>query len=260
MHVEVDTGMGRQGLPPGPELAALLQQIAERGLMLGGVYTHFCSSEEAASALTQLQEARFEHAVEQVREAGLRPAWVHAGNTSTIDNPAPPAGWLARLAASVGARADGAFRPGALRLCTADCGRGRAACAPRARARDDLACTCALAVRELAAGETVGYNATYTAAAPMRVALLPVGYADGLRRELSSTNAKAGGWVMLHGRRAPILGRVSMNLTVVDVTAIAQVEPGDEAVLLGPGITADDHARLAGTIAYEILCGIHPCG
>ena len=117
-----------------------------------------------------------------------------------------------------------------------------------------------LAVNTLAPGETVGYNATFTAQTEMRVAVLPVGYADGLRRELSSTNHKPGGWVILHGRRARILGRVSMNLTVVDVTHIASVRPGDHAVILGEGVTADDHARLAHTISYEILCGVHPCG
>ena len=90
----------------------------------------------------------------------------------------------------------------------------------------------------------------------MRLALVAAGYADGLRRELSSTNAKAGGWVMVHGQRAPIVGRVSMNLTSVDVTGIDGVRLGDDAVLLGDGITADDHARIAGTIAYEILCGV----
>ena len=65
---------------------------------------------------------------------------------------------------------------------------------------------------------------------------------------------------MLRGKRAPILGRISMNLTVVDVTDAGDLQAGDEVVLLGAGITADDHARLAGTIAYEILCGIHSCG
>jgi alanine racemase len=65
---------------------------------------------------------------------------------------------------------------------------------------------------------------------------------------------------MLRGHRVPILGRISMNLTVVDVTGTPAVRAGDEVVILGPGITADDHARLASTIAYEILCGIHPCG
>ena len=89
----------------------------------------------------------------------------------------------------------------------------------------------------------------------MRVALLPAGYADGLRRELSGPQ----GWVMVGGCRANILGRISMNLTVVEVTGTA-CAAGDEAILLGPGISADDHAALAGTIAYEILCGLHPCG
>ena len=113
-----------------------------------------------------------------------------------------------------------------------------------------------IGLRDLAPGETVGYNATFTAAAPMRVALLPAGYADGLRRELSSATTRPGGWVMLHGQRAPILGRISMNLTTIDVTRIPQVALGDEATLLGPGVTAEDHARLAHTIPYEILCGL----
>jgi alanine racemase len=90
----------------------------------------------------------------------------------------------------------------------------------------------------------------------MRLALLAVGYSDGLRRSLSSTNEKAGGWVMIGGQRAAIVGRVSMNLTMVDVTGIEGVEVGDEVVLLGDGVTADDHARLAGTISYEVLCGV----
>jgi len=111
-------------------------------------------------------------------------------------------------------------------------------------------------VRDVAAGDTVGYNAMFTAPGPMRLALLPVGYADGLRRELGSTNARPGGWVMIGGERAAIVGRVSMNLTMVDVTRFEGVRVGDEVVVLGDGVTADDHARVAGTISYEILCGV----
>jgi alanine racemase len=113
-----------------------------------------------------------------------------------------------------------------------------------------------IGVREVAAGDTVGYNAIFTATHPMRLALLPVGYADGLRRELSGSDSTQGGWAMVRGQRARIVGRVSMNLTIVDVTEIAGVAVGDEAVLLGDGVTADDHARLAHTIAYEIVCGM----
>jgi alanine racemase len=111
-------------------------------------------------------------------------------------------------------------------------------------------------VREMQAGDCIGYNSLFVAPRPMRLALLPVGYADGLRRSLTSTNTRAGGWVMLRGERAPIIGRVSMNLTMVDVSAIDGASVGEEVILLGDGVTADDHARLAGTISYEVLCGV----
>jgi alanine racemase len=113
-----------------------------------------------------------------------------------------------------------------------------------------------IGLRAVQAGATVGYNATFTARRPMRLALLPIGYADGLRRELSGSDARLGGWGMVQGQRAAIIGRVSMNLTVVDVTEIHGVSVGDEVVVLGDGITADDHARLAHTISYEIVCGV----
>jgi alanine racemase len=94
----------------------------------------------------------------------------------------------------------------------------------------------------------------------MRLALLPIGYADGLPRELSASNTQPGGWAIVHGQRAPIVGRVSMNLTLLDVTAIPGVNVGDEVILLGDDVTADDHARVARTIPYEILCGLRSPG
>ncbi len=258
VHVEVDTGMSRQGVQPGADLAAFLVQIQAAGLVLDGIFTHFCSSEEADSSLTREQQVRFERAVAQVAEAGLRPRWVHAGNSSTLDNPAKPTTWLATLAASINAR--GMVRAGIALYGFCLPIEGEAAAQVQAALEPVLTWKArVLAVRSLVPGDTVGYNATFTADQAMRVALLPVGYADGLRRELSSTNARAGGWAMLRGQRAPILGRVSMNLTVVDVSHIAEVQPGDVAIILGLGICAADHARLAGTIVYEILCGLHPC-
>ncbi|MEO7029791.1 MAG: alanine racemase C-terminal domain-containing protein, partial [Acidobacteriaceae bacterium] len=111
-----------------------------------------------------------------------------------------------------------------------------------------------LGVREIEAGVSVGYGATFVAERKMRLALLPVGYSDGFRRAASS--GVGNGWVLLHGKRAAVVGRVSMNLTVVDVSGIEGVEEGAEVVLLGEGVSADDHARWAETISYEILCGI----
>ena len=259
VHVEVDTGMGRQGVLPGAALDGLLGQARERGLAVDGVFTHFCSSEVAGSELTQRQERLFEAAVAQVVAAGLRPAWVHAGNTSTVDNPAQSWPWLVDLAATVGARAMVRTGLALYGYCLPIEGGGPTQV--HAALRPVMTWKAAvLAVRELAVGETVGYNATFTAKRPMRVALLGVGYADGLRRELSSDGERLRGWVMLQGQRAGIVGRISMNLTVVDVTGIDGVEAGDAAVVLGEGVTAEDHARLAGTIAYEIVCGVHPCG
>ncbi len=254
LHVEIDTGMARQGARPGQELTHLLDAL--RGtpqLKLDGVLTHFASAEVAGSELTRRQQQRFEQAVEQFRTAAHRPAWLHAGNTSTLDE-ARLLPWLAAQANAVGARLlarTGLALYGYALPLEGGSPQLATALTPVGTWRSRV-----VALRDLAPGETVGYNATFTATKPMRAALLPVGYADGLRRELSGTAAQPGGWVMLRGQRALILGRVSMNLTTVDVTAIPAVSLGDEATLLGPGVTAEDHARLAHTISYEILCGL----
>jgi alanine racemase len=113
---------------------------------------------------------------------------------------------------------------------------------------------CLLGVRDVEAGTAVGYGATFVAKRKMRLALLGAGYADGFRREASS--GLGDGWVMIAGKRAAVVGRVSMNLTVVDVTEIEGAVEGVEAVLLGEGVSAEDHALWAGTIPYEILCGV----
>ena len=256
VHLEVDTGMARQGVRAEDLPGVLAWLVAQKDLVLDGVMTHFASAEVAGSELTRLQRERFERAVRLVAEAGFEPKWVHAGNSSTVDNDEAEGSlcWLRELAGSVDARA-------MVRAGIALYGYCLPIAGARGLVRDGLRPvmtwkTRVMDVRDVRAGDTVGYNATFVAKQPMRIALLPVGYSDGLRRELSATNESAGGWVMMRGQRAAILGRVSMNLTVVDVTGIPGARVGDEAVLLGDGVTADDHARLAGTISYEILCGV----
>jgi alanine racemase len=264
VHVEVDTGMARQGVHPGAELEDLLAEIEAAELPLDGLLTHFCAAEAAHSELTQTQQRRFESAIAQVRRQGLAPKWVHAGSSSTVDNPAQSSPWLVDLANSVDARAMVRCGIALYGYCSPITGADAASVPSKLRPALQPVMTWktrVLSLRDLAAGETVGYNATFTAPTPMRLAMLPVGYADGLRRELSSSDARPGGWVILRTRdgsaqRAPIVGRVSMNLTMVDITAIPGVRVGDEVVLLGDGITADDHARLAATIPYEILCAV----
>jgi alanine racemase len=271
VHLEIDTGMARQGVTPGDQLETVLRWLTEqKSLQLDGVMTHFASTEVAVSRQTLEQRGRFEQAIKAVAAAGLRPAWIHAGSSSTIDNLGTDENlpWLRRLASSVKARSIvragialyGYCLPVSPPINDADFATDDGGFA-QSQVREELQPvmswkTRVIGLRDVQPGDTVGYNAIFTAQRPMRLALLPIGYADGLRRELSGSNSQPGGWVMVHGRRAAIVGRVSMNLTVVDVTEIPNVAPGDEVVVLGDGITADDHAALARTIPYEIVCGV----
>jgi alanine racemase len=263
VHLEIDTGMARQGITPGEQLHTLLHWLKRQPLLrLDGILTHFASSEVAGSPQTLSQRKQFEDALAAVAEAGLRPAWVHAGSSSTLDNPNTEDNlpWLRTLATNAGAQS--MVRPGiALYGYCLPIEQTSATDEPQAKVQCKLKPlmtwkTRILSLRDVQTGDAIGYNSTFRAERPMRLALLPVGYADGLRRELSGSNARPGGWVMLKRQRAAIIGRVSMNLTVVDVTEIPGVSTGDEVVILGDGITADDHARLAHTISYEIVCGV----
>lgn len=255
VHLEVDTGMARQGAAPGEALAEVLQELRlSRRVHCEGVFSHLSSSEVVESAETARQQARFEEALRQVSGAGLHPGWIHLGNSSSGDEGAPVR-WMRQHAAGTKPM----WRPGlalygyALPIAGAigcDAGLLRARLQPVATWK-----TRVIGLREIAAGDTVGYGATFVAEQSMQLALLPVGYADGFRREASS--GVGDGWVLIAGQRAPVVGRVSMNLTVVDVTAVAApVREEDEVVLLGEGVTAEDHARWCGTISYEILCGM----
>ena len=214
---------------------------------------HFSSAEVRGAAVTALERERFEVALEQIAERGLRHEWVHAGNSSTIDE-GGSLPWLGEVARRAGARPlvrSGLALYGYCLPVEGGPSAVREGLQPALTWKSRIA-----AISDVPAGATVGYNASFVASGPMRLALLPIGYADGLRRELSSTSDRPGGWVMVEGQRAPIAGRISMNLTTVDVSGIAGAEAGSEVTVLGEGVSADDHARLAGTIAYEILCGL----
>jgi len=235
----------------------------ESGIRVDGVMTHFASSEVTGSLQTATQRGRFKRAIQIFEGMGFRPGWVHAGNSSTIDNEGVRnVAWLQGVAGIVGARSMVRAGIALYGYCLPIEGEGlsevRQGLQPAMTWK-----TRVIGVREVEAGETVGYNGIFLAERPMRLALLPVGYADGVRRELSASNARDGGWAMVRGQRAPIVGRVSMNLTIVDVSGIEGAGLGDEVVVLGDGVTAEDHARLAGTIAYEIVCGVrvgYRCG
>ncbi len=263
VHLEIDTGMSRQGAAPGQELAKVLERLAaSRWVSCEGVMSHLACAEAgvgtSGSAVTATQRKRFGAALEQVMAAGIRPELVHLGNTSAVDEGSTMK-WIRDTAKKIEARAmvrtglalygDALELEGPQKVGAGPTGALRSRLKPALTWK-----TRVVGLREIAAGTNVGYGATFTAKAPMRLALLPVGYADGLRREASS--GVGDGWVVIAGKRAAVVGRVSMNLTVVDVTALLKIAMGDEVVLLGDGVTADDHAVWCGTIPYEILCGI----
>lgn len=253
VHLEIDTGMSRQGVRLA-ELPGLLDKLQGLpSLHLDGVMTHFHSPEVLDCAATEQQITQFVTAIDTIAARGLHPRWIHSGNSATLLNSG--AAGLIAIAKKYGAQA--MLRPGLALYGYEPRFTDGAKPASAAELKPVLAWKSRVAsLRTIEPGETAGYCATFRATRPTRLALLAVGYADGLNRLLSNRGA-----VLLRGRRAPIAGRISMDLTIIDVTDIPDVEIGDEAVLIGiegaKEITAYDHADIAGTIPYEILCNIN---
>jgi alanine racemase len=253
VHLEIDTGMARQGVRLA-DLPALLEQLrGAEALSLEGVMTHFHSPEFLDGTATAAQIARLDMAVEMIAAAGFRPSLIHAGNSAIVlaKNGARS---IAELAAKYGASA--MLRPGLSLYGYPPRFSGEGASAEAHELQPVLEWkTRVVSLRTIEPGESAGYCATFRAERPSRLALLPLGYADGMNRLLSNR-----GEVLVRGQRAPIAGRISMDLTIVDVTDIRAVEIGDEVVLIGEQgteqISAYDFADLAGTIPYEVLCNI----
>lgn len=225
--VHIDTGMSRLGLGD-CELAVLQQDHARlAGIELRYLLTHLISSEVANDPLNTHQRERFATAC-----AGLPPAPRSFANSSGIFLGAC---WGSDLA-----------RPGAALY-----GINPTPDAPNPMRPVARLCARVLAVRDIAAGASVGYNATWRAVRPSRIATAAIGYADGLHRTLSNT-AKA----FFDGKPVPLVGRVSMDLTTFDVTDAPGVVPGAWLEIMGPSQTPDDLAAAAGTNGYEVLTSL----
>ena len=254
VHLEIDTGMARQGVRV-MDAPALLGRFQDGScLRLEGVMTHFCAPEMMSSVRPNPQLAGLESALQLMVDRGLRPEWLHAGNSSTVIA-GPDREILLEMSARMGARL--MLRPGLalygyLDRLTLD---GLSWEQEPGFARVLAWKTQVTSLRTLQVGETVGYGRTFVAERETRLALLPVGYADGYNRLLSNR-----GYVIVRGQRAPIAGRVSMDQTVVDVTEIPGVAIGDQVMLLGSqgtrSIDAWDLADLAETVPWEVLCAI----
>jgi len=257
VHLELDTGMSRQGVGV-KELEATLDRLgrADSPLRVGGLMSHLYAADESDGEADREQLAELERMVGQVLAGGLKPDWLHVGNSAAVLAGEVPLALL-ELCGRYGLRA--MARPGlALYGLAPEFAPEEPAIVAKLRGKLQRVLewkTRVVSVRSIEAGRVVGYNGTFVATEPMRLALLAVGYADGLNRALSNR-----GSVLIRGQRAPIVGRISMDQTVVDVTEIPGVAAGDEVVLLGrqgeESITAGDHARCAGTIPWEIFTSI----
>jgi alanine racemase len=240
VQVEIDTGMRRLGVPEDEALELLARLEREPGLWLAGVLTHFARADEPDPALRLEPLARFRRLLESARSRGIDPGLVHVANSAAL---------LAFDDTLAALPEQGAVRPGILLYGVNPAPHLAADLAPVMTLRTEI-----VALRRVAAGDCVGYGGTHRAQRATRIATLPVGYADGVPFSLGNR-----GHVLLGKERAPIVGRVSMDLLTVDVgDAPAQV--GDPVILFGVGqgatLRVEEVAEAAGTLAYEILVRI----
>jgi alanine racemase len=246
VHLKVDTGMGRLGVSL-DDLPAVLEAFRTAPhVVLEGISTHLASSEIMDAPSVQEQARRFAEAQGMVQAAGFAPNFVHMANSSALISRRETWNNMVRPGVALYGyylpfqRAGREVSGGTLRLSVKPVLTWK---------------TRILSMRNFAANQALGYGGTYVTKAPAHVAVLPVGYADGYNRQLSNR-----GRVIVRGHYAPIVGSISMDLTLVDVTDIPGVAVADEVVLLGSSdsLTVDalEHARLANSSPYEILCNI----
>ncbi len=242
VHVKVDTGMGRLGVrfDQLPEFVTGLQQFAN--LRVDGVMTHFAAADDSAcQPLTQNQIERFNQAVSLFRQHGYQPTYLHLANSAGIYGQPQSRGNMIRP----GGALYGLWRD-VLPVQVSD---------PQLQPVMSLYSRISL-LKWVPPGETLGYGCTFEASRRSLIATLPIGYHDGFMRGLSNR-----AHVIVRNSYAPVVGRVSMDFTLVDVTNVAGVTLDDKVTLLGRGpdkleITAEELARIAGTLSYEVTCGI----
>jgi alanine racemase len=258
VHLEIDTGMSRQGVLPG-EIYSIFSRFAPGSpLRLEGAMTHLFAADEADGDVTREQLACLDGVLARISAAGLFAEWLNVGaSAALLAGQAEP---IAELAGRHGMKA--LIRPGLAlygvvpEFDPAFDAEPTSLTAARTALQPVLAWkSSVVGVRSVPAGATVGYNGTFVATEPMRLALVAVGYADGLDRSLGNRFH-----LLVRGERAPLVGRVSMDQAVLDVTEIPGVQAGDEVVLIGTQgsetISSQDHARAAGTIPWEVFTRI----
>lgn len=237
VHIKVDTGMGRLGISPSKVLP-LLQSAPFKGpLSLEGLMTHLADADASDRSYTELQLDRFRKVLFELQEAGVTVPLAHAANSAALLH-YPHAHFQL-------------VRPGLMLY----------GYSPTPHLGDfQLMPVLTLVsrivqIRSLAPGESTSYNRSFTATRRTRIAVLPIGYADGLNRHLSNR-----GTLLVKGKHVPIVGRICMDLTLIDITDIPDARVGDEVVLIGRQgalqLWAGTLAETLDTIPYEVLCSI----
>ena len=246
-HLEIDTGMARHGMrwDDGAQLDAVADFLGQQSWVKAeALMTHFASADDPSSPQTGQQQQYFTNTIKRLYALGVRPPLLHAGNSSTLFD-GSNAEALMELAHTYSTQL--LMRPG---LALYGYGPQHQDLAPVLTWKTRIT-----GLRRLQAGDAVSYNATFHAMRSSTIATLAVGYADGFNRLLSNK-----GSVLIRGQRAQVVGRVTMDQTMVDVSAIDDAAIGDEAVLLGTQgeltISGAQIATLTGTITWEVLCGI----
>lgn len=243
-HLKVDSGMGRLGTRAGAAPIANALETAGNAVRLEGLMTHFASAADFDSPQTSEQSVYFRALANELASRGWKPKYLHMASTN-------PVGYAMRDAFC------DLVRPGHAIYGYVSPARG--ATAPQLELRVKPALTwkaAVLAVKDVEANARIGYGGMHITRGASRIAILAAGYADGIPHRLG-----ARGRVIVRGSYAPIVGAVSMDLTTIDITNCPPVGVGDSVILLGSegdaSIDAQQMARLAGTISYNVLCGIH---
>ncbi|HKA25278.1 MAG TPA: alanine racemase [Candidatus Eisenbacteria bacterium] len=236
VHVEIDTGMGRTGVDPDDALAFLSEVVTLEGLRLGSVYTHFPDADGDDPAFTLAQWESFRALLAKLAAHGIRPPLVHAANSAAVMRFPETLGDLVRP----GLAAYGHYPPNVNGI----------GIHPVMTFKSRL-----VQIRPMAAGRSISYARTFTTERPSVIGVVPVGYGHGYSWLCSNRGA-----MLVGGRRAPIVGRVTMDLTMIDLTDHPVAEVGDEVVLFGgqdqAALPVEEVAAWSGTLSYEILCTI----
>ncbi len=237
VHLNIDTGMGRLGVLPQRALDLLREIRAARHLELAGIMTHVSAADGARSASTHEQQRLFETVLRDGRAEGLISGWIHMANSASVFTEMRPRYDTVRPGISAYGVLPGDM-PGSDEL------------KPAMSLLSQI-----VFLKDIPADYPVGYSSTWRSERPTRIATLPVGYNDGMSWRLGNK-----GEVIVRGTRAPIVGRISMDYTTIDVGHIGGAKVGDIVTLIGSDghetISAEELARKADTIAYEITCNV----